>query len=176
MPEPILFIITGSRGAGKTTFCARLAKAARAAGWAVKGLLSHAVYEGSLRTAIDAEDLTQGEIQRLAVRSDDAPTPGSRHWKFDAGVLAWGNAILAASTPTDLLVIDELGPLELERERGWGNGLAAIDSRHYAIALVVIRSELIGEALNRWGEAYMVEIDTPEDSEEKARVLSEQLF
>lgn len=174
-PEPLLFLVTGSQGAGKTTFCRRLVDAARDAGWQTAGLISHPVFEGNLKTAIEAEDLTNGEIRRLAVRSDP-PTPGTQHWKFDENALAWGDSVLKASTPVDLLVIDELGPLEFEQETGWQAGLAAVDSRRYAIAIVVVRPQLLGEALIRWDDANLVEIDTREDSENKARVLAGQLF
>ncbi len=173
--QPLLFLVTGSRGAGKTTFCSQIAQAAREAGWRVAGVLSRPVFEGPLRTAIDAEDLRTGAARRLAARSEH-PTPGSKVWQFDPDALEWGNQVLAASTPVDLLVVDELGPLEFERGGGWQTGLAAVDSRQYAIALVVVRAELLGEALLRWGEVNLVEIDTPEDSAYKARVMGEQLF
>jgi nucleoside-triphosphatase THEP1 len=174
-PEPLLFLVTGSQGAGKTTFCMRLVAAARAAGWRAAGLLSLPVFDGSLRVAIDAEDLASGELRRLAVRSD-VPTPGSRQWQFDPETVAWGNRILASSTPVDLLVVDELGPLEFERGSGWQAGLAAVDSRQYAVAVAVVRSELLGEALIRWYDANLVEIDTYADGEVKAKTLSERLF
>ncbi len=177
--QPLLFLITGSRGAGKTTFCSQLVQAAREAGWQVAGLLSRPVCEGPLRTAIDAEDLRTGETRRLAnaVSPDSGQvTPGTKGWQFDPAALEWGNQVLAASTPCDLLVVDELGPLEFERGAGWQAGLAAVDTRQYAIALVVVRAELLGEALLRWGEANLVEIDTPEDSAYKAQVLARQLF
>ena len=174
-PEPLLFLVTGSQGAGKTTFCQHLVDAAREAGWQTAGLLSHPVFNGSLKIAIDAEDLASGEIRRLAVRSDD-PTPGSRHWKFIQEAVIWGDSILSASTPTDLLVVDELGPLEFERGAGWQAGLNAVDSRLYAVAVVVVRPEFLGEALVRWSEANVVEIDTREESDIKSRVLASQIF
>lgn len=173
--QPLLFLITGSRGAGKTTFCASLAQAARDAGWQVAGLLSQPVFEGHQRTAIDAESLRSGEKRRLAVRSE-TPTPGSHYWRFDDATIDWGNLVYQDSTPCDLLVVDELGPLELDRGEGLQSALQAIDSKAYAIAVVVIRAELLGEALTRWGDANLVEIDTPEDSAYKARVLAGQLF
>jgi nucleoside-triphosphatase len=174
-PPPLLFLITGGRGAGKTTFCDRLVQSAREAGWKPAGLLSRPVFEGEQRAAIQAEDMRSGESRTLGVRSDD-PTPGLKHWQFDPAALEWGSQVLAASTPCDLLVVDELGPLELERGGGWQSGLAAVDSGQYAIALVVVRAELLGEALLRWPNANLVEIDTPEDSEHKAKVMAAQLF
>jgi nucleoside-triphosphatase THEP1 len=176
---PLLFIITGSRGAGKTSLCDQLVRAAREAGWKTAGLLSRPVFsnqeDASIRSAIDTEDLRSGEVRRLAIRSDH-PTPGTKNWKFDDAVVDWGNHVLASSTPVDLLVIDELGPLELDRRSGWQEGIKAIDSQQYAIALVVIHAELLGTALKRWPDANVVEVDTPEDSAHKASVLAEQLF
>lgn len=174
--EPLLFIVTGSRGAGKTTFCASLARAAQAAGWHTAGLISHAVFSGSLRTSIQAEDLATGGTRTLATRKETEPAPGSSMWKFDEQTLRWGNAVLKASAPCDLLVVDELGPLEFEQNRGWLEGLAALDARQYAAAFVVVRGELLPQALLRWPDARIIEIDTPEDSAEKARILSGQLF
>jgi nucleoside-triphosphatase len=176
--NPTLFLITGSRGAGKTTFCDQLARDAREAGWQVAGLISRPIFSGPRRTAIDAEDQRTGDTRRLAVAAPEGepPTPGTKSWQFDPAALAWGNQVLATATPCDLLVVDELGPLELERGTGWQAGLSAVDSRQYAIALVVIRAELLGEALLRWDEANLVEIDTPEDCAYKAAVLSKQLF
>jgi nucleoside-triphosphatase len=176
MPAPLLFIVTGSRGAGKTTFCASLVRAAQEAGWRAAGVLSHAVFNGSQRSAIQVEDIATGQVRQLAIRSIDKPTPGTREWKFDPEVVAWGNSALSASIPCDLLVIDELGPLEFEHGTGWQAGLAAVDAGQYAISIIVVRSELLGEALLRWEEAHLIEIDTPEDSKEKAHILSNQLF
>lgn len=176
--KPLLFLITGYRGSGKTSFCRKMVAAAREAGWKTAGLLSNPVFEEGVRTAIEVEDLRSGETRTLATRAQtpEAGTPGARHWKFDDSALDWGDAVLAAAAPCDLLVVDELGPLEFERGEGWQSGLEAVDSRQYAIAFVVIRSELLGDALARWDEAHLVEIDTPEDSAHKARVLAEQLF
>lgn len=173
--SPLLILVTGSRGSGKTTFCGRLVDAAREAGWKTTGILSRPVFEGSTRTAIEAEDLRGGAVQQLAVRSDQ-PTPGSKIWKFESAAVDWCNQVFATSTPTDLLVVDELGPLEFDQGSGFQDGIAAVDSKEYAIALVVVRAELLGPAILRWPDASLVEIDTPEDSEHKAQVIAEQLF
>lgn len=177
-PQPLLFLITGYRGSGKTSFCRKMVEAAREAGWKTAGLLSNPIFQDGVRTAIEAEDLLSGETRILATRthSPDEGTPGVRQWKFDGAALDWGSGVLASATPCDLLVVDELGPLEFDRGEGWQAGLEAVDSRQYAIAFLVIRAELLGDALARWGEANLIEIDTPEDSAHKAKVLSEQLF
>jgi nucleoside-triphosphatase len=176
---PKLYIITGSRGAGKTSFCQAMAGAARSAGWQVAGIISNPVFEGSHRTQIVAEDLRSGQTRLLATRreTDQADQPlATRNWQFDPQAIAWGSAVLSTSLPSDLFIVDELGTLEFERDQGWQAGLLALDSQRYTLALVVVRPELLGEALMRWENAYIIEIDTPEDSQEKARQLSALLF
>jgi nucleoside-triphosphatase len=173
--SPLLFVVTGSRGAGKTSFCANLTNAAREAGWQVTGLLSHPVFEEGTRVAIQAEDLSSGERRQLAVRSE-TPTPGSNHWQFDRDTLTWGSAVLQAAVPAELLMIDELGPLEFDHDSGWQAGLEAVDSGQYEIAFVVVRAEMLGYAMLRWSDANIVEIDTPEESRAKAKIIAEQLF
>lgn len=177
---PILMIITGYRGAGKTTLCTKLVAAARQSGWIAAGVISPPVYEGQKRVAIEVINLQTDEKKRLAVRREDHLQTSAgmftKNWLFDTQVLAWGDQVLQACLPADLLVVDELGELEFERNAGWQAGLLAVDSGQYRVALVVIRSELLGEALIRWPDAYIVEIDTPEESSRKAEILSKQFF
>ena len=52
--------------------------------------------------------------------------------------------------PGELLLIDELGPLEFRGEGGFIAGFAAIDARHYRLAVVVVRPELLDAARQRW--------------------------
>ncbi len=174
-PPRFLFIVTGSQGAGKTSFCADIISEAQKAGWRTAGLLSRAVFDGSQRTAINAEDIATGQTRRLAIRSEGHPA-AIGCWIFDEDTLSWGNTVLKNSLPCDLLVIDELGPLEFDQGLGWQEGFAALDAEQYAIAMVVVRPKLLGQALLRWSKAYIIEIETPEESVEKARILSRQLF
>ena len=67
------------------------------------------------------------------------------------------------SLPCDLLVVDELGPLEFERGRGWTAGLAAVDSGAYGAALVVVRSGLLERARTRWPGAEVADAASPHD-------------
>lgn len=178
-PSARTYIITGSRGAGKTHFCQQLALAARRAGLDVAGVLSLPVFDGVMRVQIVVEDLRSGQTRLLATRkSPEQPGSGiaTLNWQFDSQGMAWGRRVLAEALPSDVLIVDELGPLEFEREQGWLSGLAAVDSQQYSVALVVVRPELLGNALLRWPEAYIVEIDTPEDSQEKAQQLARLLF
>ncbi len=124
--EGKLWIISGEIGAGKTVLCARLIKAFEELGWQIAGLRSPAIMEAGKKTGIAVENLASQETRRLAVHDykpeslEDDPI----HWTFDPLVLAWGNQVFAQAVPTDLLVVDEIGPLEMKREAGMGECLA----------------------------------------------------
>lgn len=158
-----IILVTGAIGCGKTTYCRTEIDAARRAGLDVAGVLSPARFEQGVKVGIDALDLRNGELRPLAhlrrAEAADATGVVTQRWRFDAATLAWANQALATATPCDLLVVDELGPLELEQGRGWTAGLAAIDTRAFDAALVVVRHSLIAQALVRWPDADVRQID-----------------
>lgn len=121
---------------------------------------SPAVIVNGQKIAIDVIDLSSDQRRRLAVHNPNADYPRELYWRFDDAALAWGNAVLAHSTPCDMLIVDELGVLEFERDRGWVAGLAAVDSGAYHLGVVVIRPELLEQARQRWPAARILPIGT----------------
>ena len=159
-----LVIITGPRGAGKTTLCGKLIDQAREAGWRVAGVLSLARVVDGEKTGIDVVDLASNERRELAVRSFTMPSEiRTTGYAFDSQAMAWANTVLAGSSDCDLLVVDELGPLELRRHQGWQAGLDVLDRGNYRVALAVIRPELLEDARLRWPGAEVIEISRVED-------------
>ncbi|MBN2114014.1 MAG: hypothetical protein JW785_07805 [Acidimicrobiia bacterium] len=171
--QPPQYLITGERGAGKTTFCSGLVTAVRSRhpGLLVAGILSPKVFVGGQEHAIDAVDLASGQRRRLARRralpaATESATP---RWEFDAAALAWGEGVLRSATPCALLVVDELGPLELEHGEGWPAGLQAVDGGAYRVALVVVRPTLLPPARRRWPRAQLLSVSDPEQAVAAAR-------
>lgn len=162
--EGNLWIISGEIGAGKTVLCARLINAFEELGWQITGLHSPAINEAGKKTGIAVENLASKEMRRLAVH-DYKPEDQEEdpiHWTFDPQVLAWGNQVFAQAVPTDLLVVDEIGPLEMKRGQGWVNAMGALDSRQYRQAILVMRPKLLAMAQSRWQWASTIEIQTVE--------------
>ncbi|NPV85457.1 MAG: hypothetical protein HPY45_05560 [Anaerolineae bacterium] len=161
-----LIIVSGGRGVGKTTFCRTVVKSAQHAGWRVAGVLSPAVFERGSKVAIAVEDISSGERRMLArlpvagVAEGGIRTPG---WVFDEQTLQWADEALARVASCDLLVVDELGPLEIERGQGWVHGLTALDKGEYRLALVVVRPELVGIARQHWRQAECIELKHQQD-------------
>ncbi len=159
-----LLIITGEIGTGKTLLCRLLAEAARQAQWQVSGLLSPGRFKGDLKIGFDVVDLRQGKTYPLA----ELARPGeggeaTPRWRFDPQRLDWGNQVLQNALPTDLLVVDELGPLELKFGQGWQAGIEALDrAGDYRLALAVIRPSLLAYGRQHWPQARTVTLLAPQ--------------
>jgi nucleoside-triphosphatase THEP1 len=146
-----LFIISGERNVGKSFFCAEIVKAAKRAGFDVAGILSPAVDDGGERRRIDVQDVRSGARKALAyAEAFSGEGPVTEHWHFDDRALSWGNEILGKATPCDVLVVDEIGPLEFRLDKGWKAGITLLDGEDYWLGFVVIRAELVEEIMKRW--------------------------
>lgn len=155
--KPQLILVTGLSGVGKTTWCKRLAVQAKKQGLQVSGILSPGIFKGNRKTGIGVTDLYTGEQRQLArLRQDKEAELATPRWAFEPESLAWANTRLESSPKTDLLIIDELGPLEFLRGEGLISGLTRVDSQDYKVACVVVRSSLLPKALQRWPHAQVV--------------------
>ncbi len=168
-PAPLV-VLTGASGAGKTGLCRDLAEAARAAGRDVAGILSPALVRDGRKVGIEALDPRTGRRRPFASLHAEgppragAPAPGllMGPWAFDEETIAWGNELLRAATPCELLVVDELGTLEFVRGQGWLEGFAALDSGRYLQAVAVVRHDLVGAATARWPHAEVLDAGAAE--------------
>lgn len=140
-----LWIVTGEIGAGKTRWCQQFLELARQAGWNAAGIVSPGVFENGQKVAIEAVDVRSGERRRLATRrqTEDSALIHTREWQFETETMEWGNTVFQQALPCDLLIVDEIGPLELLQGKGWVAALEAIASRAYRLAVVVVRPSLL---------------------------------
>jgi nucleoside-triphosphatase THEP1 len=142
--EPPLFILSGPREIG---------------------VLSPAVFENGIKTGIDILDIRSGISHRLAnLRQNENVGIFTERWVFSQETLTWGNEVLAASTPCDLLIVDELGPIELESGGGWQNGILALSTGQYRAAVVVIRPELLDKAFKLWPTERLMNLKKGQNS------------
>jgi nucleoside-triphosphatase THEP1 len=158
-----LLLLSGRRGAGKTTVCQKAVSLAQDESLACGGLLTLNQGEGVLEVV----DVRSGDVRRLTVA---VPSPGAvrqGRFLFDPGTLSWGNAVLRAATPCHLLVVDELGPLEIERGKGWSSAFEIVGRTDYALGLVVVRPELLAKAQSRLPSTPCAVLDaTPHNRED----------
>ena len=165
--KPIV-IISGEIDSGKTRLCLTASETFEELGWRVCGLASPGVFHEGYKVGIDAQDLQSGERRRLAeLQSSDAilTGPQTKRWVFSEGTLAWCNSLFNPLSDCDLLIVDELGPLEFDRSEGLLSALRAIESGRYHLALVVVRPSLLNTAQARWPHAETLQISNREEIE-----------
>ncbi len=129
---------------GKTTALQRSVRRARQRGWRVGGVLSLAQPHGQPPhpSALWLEDPATGQRRLLAHVAAPAEANVGM-WRFLEATLAWGNAVLAAAADADLLVVDEIGPLELNLAGGLAAAFPALQYGRYRIAVVAVRPALV---------------------------------
>ncbi len=147
-------LVTGAVGAGKTTVVSRVLDRVREGGRSAAGLWCPAHRVGGSKGGIRAVDLASGEDRLLAVRTTGQGTPGAHPgerclhrgpYTFDPEVFAWANGLLlrAIKARPDLLVVDEIGPMELERGAGLAKVLEALATENVPRTLVVVRDRCL---------------------------------
>lgn len=144
-------VLTGTRGAGKTTACEAMIQSARASGQRPVGILQPGRFSAAgEKVGFDLIDLATN-TRRIAGNSDVLPNLGTQlgKWTVDAAVFAWADGILARlaseAAKIDLLILDELGPLEFDQGQGMVHAFDLLRLGNAARAVVVIRPEKVDD-------------------------------
>ena len=172
-----IHLLTGEIQSGKTSLCLEVIEIARKAGIRLGGVISPGVFVSGEKTAIDLLDTRSGECRRLA----DGPGGRSsaistKRWAFLPDTITWGNQVLKKAVPCELLMIDELGPLEFHRGEGLVTGFKTVGSGDYRAALLVIRPSLLDEALSRWNATKIINLDDLDEPLRSGKELYESLL
>jgi nucleoside-triphosphatase THEP1 len=136
-----IVILTGERSVGKSTVCHKTVGLAQARQYTCGGVLTLSRSNGGR----DVLDVRSGDVSRLTLEPATGEGVIQGRFRFDPAVLAWGNDVLSRAAPCHLLVVDELGPLEMERGRGWVKAFDVLEDTDFTLALVVVRSELLAQ-------------------------------
>lgn len=134
-----LILLTGTMGVGKSTVGLRLAALWRERGGVPAGLLTRtAGGERYLR------DVATGAERLLAAEGEALAGPRWGRFSFSQEALDWGNEAVrqAVNGPTDLVLLDEVGPLELVEGAGLLPALHLL-LRSAQAGLVVVRPALL---------------------------------
>ncbi len=161
----VVVVCCGDSGAGKTTWCRELALAAHRRRLSVAGVLTwlERSVEGASRWV---ESLTTGE-RRLLGREDPgaACTTDAARWQLSDETLIWGDAQLRTACPTDVLVIDELGPVELLHGRGWLPGAGVALEGPWRLAVITVRPLLMPQLKGFLGDRPITLVSLGEEAD-----------
>ena len=149
-------LVVGESGSGKTSWCREYIDRRRKSGSTVGGILSPAIAHEGQRVGSDALDLLTGQevpFARLSHHNsfEEGDEVGDYTISRDGILFACDAIERAVKSRCDLVVIDEVGPLELQ-----GKGLMPAVELALASAinvLIVVRSSL-REALQKHFSDY----------------------
>ena len=157
-------LITGKRNVGKTKLCSRLIEEMESKGYSVGGIISPGIYHKNIKIGIASINIKNEDKVKLAEYApgwdDENPL---RSWKISWDAISWGNEVLKKSVPCDVLFIDEIGYLELEKNIGWDNSFKILEGNGFKIAFLVVRMDLINKALLHWGKSQVIRIKKEEN-------------
>jgi nucleoside-triphosphatase THEP1 len=147
MSESRIGLLTGPVGVGKTTIAERIAGLARRHGLVCGGLLAPAMINGcGQKTGIWGVDLLTADRRILARTDQNLGGPAIGPYSFDATALAWAtSATERAVGACDLLVVDEIGKLELWQGSGLASILPWLASGRASRSLVLVRESLLAD-------------------------------
>ena len=136
--------ITGKSGSGKTQLCQKIIEIVVAENRIVAGVISPAVIINKEKVGIVTKNLSNGEERILAhLVKPDREVPDLGRWKINQATTAWVESYLEQIEICDLLVIDEIGPLEFESKRGWVRAFSDLERIQYRIVLITFRPKYI---------------------------------
>lgn len=150
--EPCIGLLTGPVGLGKTTVAERVVGLARRQGLVCVGLLAPAMKNScGQKVGIWGVDIHTGDRRVLARTDRDLGGAAVGPYSFDARALSWATGIIdtvlspAARVPYDLLVVDEIGKLELWQGGGLASILPRLAAGEARRSLVLVRDSLLSE-------------------------------
>ncbi len=162
-----LVLLTGEPGTGKTEVCLCVVDAARHKGLRVTGLVTEAHRLSSGRIVQTVLNLRTGERRRLAdyVGVDEGEpigrgVAGRFSWTFVTESLRWGRHELdrCLTGASDLLVIDQIGPLELLAGSGWVNAVQVLEEGRFGMAVVVVNPLVVDRLRCRLGASEVTQV------------------
>lgn len=159
--KPSVVIITGDIQQGKTTFTQKVVSDLLEKNVRIAGFLSIGVNESGVRTGFKLSEIGTGrEIELCSVKRSEKRLRLGRFY-FNQEALVFGNEILNPNNLTDkqLIVIDEIGPLELNGH-GWSKSIDNITRLNTIPHIWVVRKSLVQKISRKWniGNAFVFDI------------------
>ncbi len=171
-----IIVITGKVQCGKTTFLKEVVNAMKSEKFKVAGFLCYGQFKNGERSGFNLTDTETSRSYRLASVNPKEGWVRFRRFYFDPEILETGVCILLRGLRQrpDLLVIDEVGPMELEG-RGWYIPLNLMAKEQSTVQLWVVRESILKEVLKKWKLSPLHIVDAGKDDQTAREQLIEKL-
>ena len=140
----MVLVLTGPLHGGKTTFLERRLAAWASRGLTCRGFLSPAVMDRDGRRGYDLLEIGTGRRRPYLRREGEAGTESVGPYVFVPSTIERARSIIRAADPSAVLVVDEVGPLEIQGGGLWPDLRAAL-ARPGQTALLVAREGIVAD-------------------------------
>lgn len=144
-----IYIISGSRDEGKTSYSEKLVSFLKENNSNPSGIIAKKIYKGSELSGYDLMDIASGESKRFLRIDEKCGTEKIGKYTICPEGLAFGEKILNESAlKNNLVLVDEVGQLELVG-RGWSVNIEKLISAD-ARVIFVVRDEFVKRVMDKW--------------------------
>ena len=167
--------IYGSSGCGKTRFVEEIVRQVTDRGFNCRGVSSPAIFEEGLKTGITAQLIPSGESRQLAhlAQAGDGQVFGK--WHMFAETMSWALEYLQKDVYSDLWIIDEIGPYEVEKGLGWAAILPRLGNLPSKVTLITYRPSLITYFSRHYPNILAFDLEQAGAAEKATRKIEELL-
>lgn len=148
----MIFILTGSVHSGKTTLLKKVVRDLKEKKYRIDGFLSETVWKKEEIVGYDLFDLKKERSIPLIRRTGEKEWQKIGSYFFIPQSLAEAEKIILRGKEADILVVDEVGPLELSG-RGFWPALMQVVFQPLNSYILVIRKNIIKDFLAMLGKS-----------------------
>ncbi|HIP47635.1 MAG TPA: hypothetical protein EYG92_01530 [Lutibacter sp.] len=162
----VIYIISGETRSGKTTYLKKIIKELKKQDASLKigGLIAHGIDKDGERYGFDIENVANGKNEFLCSQKHVENNQKIGRFYFSKKGLEFGkNALTSNLETTDLLVIDEIGYMELKGE-GWFEAIENALEYPNLNMIWVVRKRILEDVLKQWQHSNTKVISTQTSS------------
>jgi len=169
----MIIILAGPVHRGKTTLVQKSLSRWASRGFRFGGFLSIAVREGSGPVEYDFLDLKDGRRLPFLRRTGELDGERIGPFHFVRQTLEIARSLILGSDPAEVLIVDEVGPLELAHAGLWP-ALREVIFKPERKTLLVAREEILEDLYRLLGTTMPLSVDVSDPNAQ--RLLDQSLF
>lgn len=164
--------ITGYSGSGKTGISREIIDILYLKPIKIAGFISQAIIFENEKRTIQVLNLETKEEKPLAQLARDRLSADFGKWNFNQKTIEWVINSLSTVTNCDLLVMDEIGPLEIEMHKGWHTIFDDIDRIDFKACLITFRPKYTAYFQEKYPDIHIVNAAFPDAARVILNLLS----
>ncbi len=141
--QPVLIVVTGESGTGKSTWLQELHAELKVRLIPVGGVITDREYDSESTWKLVLTDIISSEKRVVATTEPKTQALETENYYFDRSALDWGSRRLSAATG-DWLIVDEVGILEFDHQ-GFFPALKQISGQYSGVLVLSLRKSLLVE-------------------------------